>query len=423
MDEKLLHYIWQFQKFDHSNLQTDLGASLSIFNTGHLNTDAGPDFQEAKICIDGIIWAGNIEIHTKASHWQLHKHQHDKAYNNVVLHVVWENDYIAHTAQNFTIPTLSLCGRVPSQFLEVYHSLMQSQKPIACYDYFAGVNPFQKTLMLEKALIERLQNKAEAILEALEGNQNDWEQTAYQTLAKAMGFSINAAPFERLAAETPIKILRKHQSLAEIEAMLFGQAGFLEHPIDEYSENLAKNYQYFRSKYQLKSTVSLEHWKFLRLRPGNFPSLRLAQFAQIIFQTPHLFSAMVHASSTQEVWQLFSLTLNPYWQVRNNFGQLGAITHSFGKDSRNLLLINAVAPLLVAYALDKAEPSFTDKAIDLLAELPSENNKITRFWQSMALPIESAAQSQGALEWFKNRCSKKKCLSCSVAHNILNSDK
>jgi hypothetical protein len=419
-NERLLQYIWQYQKFDPANLQTTQGQAIYIQQLGYLNTNAGPDFLEAKVLISNVLWAGQIELHVQASHWHAHAHESNPAYQNVILHVVWEADKQIFDSNHNPIPTLELKSRVDATFLIRYQQLMENKQPIPCYNSFDTVNSFQKIVAMEQLLIQRLQHKAEYVLQILDKNNGDWEQTAFVLLARGMGFGLNALPMERLAAETPLKHLLKNDNLLATEAMLFGQAGMLGGLPDPYARQLQAEYNFWKAKYQLNSSIQYFEWKFMRLRPNNFPTKRIAELAQLIHKNGSLFSKFLFFENNSELKAALQLPPHAYWQNHVNFSENTQKQNvTFGADSANLLIINVVVPIIAAYSIYKAQPDFMDKAIDLLLSLPPENNRITRFWKNLNLEISNAAQSQAAIEWYNNLCMKKQCLSCSIAHSLL----
>src|SRR5258708_14576212 len=287
MNESFLHYLWQFQYFEKKNLLTAEGEPISILKTGALNSNSGPDFAEAKININGIEWVGSVEIHIKSSDWYAHHHEMDGAYENVVLHVVWENDKPVSRKDKTLIPTLELKHRVDESILKEYKKLINSPTVIACEKSFPKVDELIKLSTLDKALMQRLETKANQVVEALKMNKGDWDETTYQLLAKNVGFSVNADPFFQLAKSLPYKIILKQSALLPVEALLFGQAGMLETKTkDEYITSLFQEYHLLAQKYSLKeSKLNPSQWRFLRLMPANFPPVRMAQFAYLLFSS------------------------------------------------------------------------------------------------------------------------------------------
>jgi hypothetical protein len=401
ISEQWLHYLWQYQKYAPEALCTDTGQTLQIIKPGYLNKNAGPDFLEAKIIIDGITWAGNIEIHHRASHWQRHNHQHNAAYNNVILHVVWQNDGPIYTQDGQTIATLSLENRVPKQLHSKYQQLMEGRQALACQNSFESVPHFTKLLMLERLLIERLETKADRVLGQLAQYNADWEQTCYATIAEAMGFGLNSEAMARLADEMPLKTLLKQDQLQHIMALLLGQANLLG-PVK--NEILEKDFLFFKEKYSLNSSISTSTWKYLRLRPSNFAHVRIGQLAQMLARERQIFAKILNAQNLDDLHAVFK-------------------ADKFGKSSINLLIINAVAPLLVAYSKARDMPQLQDLAIEYLDNMQPENNRIIRLWASVGLQLQQASHSQAAIQWYKNYCLPKHCLSCGVAHYLLQNTK
>ena len=297
---------------------------------------------------------------------------------------------------------------------------MTSPSPIPCYSQFEKTNSITKMLMLEKVLITRLERKAELVIKSLAENNGDWEETTYQILAKTMGFGLNAIPFERLAKSVPLKILQKQNNIISIEALLFGAAGFLEEPKDDYSKILQKEYRFLKAKYAIDHTIGIHEWKFMRLRPANFPTVRIAQFSQIIENTKSLFSYFIMFNDMAMLHNMFKIKPTTNSKSRYNFDANNSEKHlGIGKGSIENILINAVVPILAAYSIAKNEASYTEKALTLLENLPSENNKITRFWNTIQYATKSAFDSQASIELYNEYCLKKNCLNCNIGISIL----
>jgi hypothetical protein len=427
MNESFLHFLWQFQRFDKVNLQTTDNESISVLKAGKLNSDSGADFQDARLLIGDVEWAGSVEIHLKSSDWDIHQHQFDTAYQSVILHVVWEDDKPILRRDGTKIPTVTLRERADENLLEKYHTLMEYKVTVPCQNQFGEVDEIKKIAMLDKVLMKRLQDKSLVVNHLLTENNSDWEETAYQILAKNFGFKLNADPFLSLAQNLPLKILQKHRdNLFQIEALIFGVAGFLEsnhkeENFDEYRKNLQKEFHFLASKYQLHHRVLGEHqWKYLRLRPANFPTIRLAQFARFIHENINLFSVLIHIENVNSLGKILKVTQSEYWLNHYTFKKKAeGKVPSLGGSSVENILINTVIPLLVAYANQKDNQAYLDKAIGLLEELPAENNHITKHWQSIGLNIKSAFDSQAGIEWYNHFCLKKKCLECTVGVAIL----
>lgn len=428
MSEFFLHFLYQFQYFDKKNLQTTDNERIEVLRIGIMNTDSGADFQDARLLIGGVEWAGSVEIHIKSSDWNLHEHQLDASYQNVILHLVWEDDKPILRKDGTKIPTLTLKERTDKNLLKKYQALMDSKTEMPCQNQFIEVDDIQKTMMLDKVLMKRLQDKSSIISISLVENQSDWEETAYQILARNFGFKINAEPFLQLAKNLPLKVLQKHRhNLLQMEALIFGVAGFLNNPEDDpehwddYRHSLRKEFHFLNAKYQFQNHILGQHqWKFLRLRPANFPTVRLAQFAKFIQENANLFSVLIHLEDVENFTKILKIKQSEYWIKHYIFGKSSeGNVPTLGNSSVENIVINTVIPLLVSYANHKDNRAYLEKAIKFLEELPSEENKITKHWKSMGLSIKSAFDSQASIEWFNHFCSQKKCLSCNVGVSIL----
>jgi hypothetical protein len=425
MQEAFLHFLWQYQYFEHKNLQTTQKEFLEVLSVGVLNRHAGADFGNASVRIGETTWTGDIELHLKSSDWLKHQHQNNDKYNKVILHVVWENDLPIQRPDGSWIPTLELKNYVKNNLLYQYRYLMESKKDIPCEALFSEVPSLHVQMMMDKALVSRLEKKAGNFQSILLNTQKDWEETTYRILAQNFGFKVNNAVFLRLAEQTPLKVILKHRdNLTQIEAILFGQAGFLEQDCpDEYFKVLQKEYQFLKAKYQL-SSIQASEWNFSRLRPANFPTIRLAQFAQILHQNANLFSVMLYAEKIKTLKKIFETDVSVYWQNHYTFGKKTEKTASkLGKSSIESIVINTIVPLLVLYAQENKKQDFLDKAIDFLENLPAENNHIIEKWQSLGLQVENSASSQALIEQYNDFCTHKRCLECSVGVEILKKNK
>jgi hypothetical protein len=418
MNEDLLSFIWRFQYFEKPALCTDEGLSLSIIRPGHRNSNAGPDFSEARLMIGNVLWVGSIEIHTRASDWFAHAHEQNGAYDGVILHVVWDNDLPALRRDGTAVPTLSLRGIVRASVIERYRSLLDEKEIVPCSKQFAAVDDIRKYGMLDRVLLERLERKAQEIHHLLETNQQDWEQTAYQWLGRHFGFKLNDAPFQRLTAIVPWKIIRKHTDrLVQIEALLFGCSGLIsEDSEDVYVRLLQKEFRFLGAKYKLHDNVMQAHeWKYARLRPAGFPTVRLAQFARLLCNTGGFLNRFMVSDHFDDISRLFRIEQSPYWREHYLFGKKArAQVPTLGADAAHLLIINAAVPLLVAYSKQRQQPELLDKAIYWLSEIPAENNRITREWASLGMRVKTAADSQALIEWFNNYCTPRLCLECTI---------
>ncbi|MFY0653122.1 MAG: DUF2851 family protein [Cyclobacteriaceae bacterium] len=425
MQESFLHYIWQFQQFDKAKLLTTEGEEVQIYSTGTHNSNAGPDFENAKVRIGNIDWHGQVEIHTSSSYWQLHGHQKDAAYENVILHVVWQEDEPIFNSDKKRIPTIELKNRISEDLLKRCNELINSPDVIPCSSQIAMLKSMERVAMQEQAGIERLQDKSQFVFDLLHKNKGNWEETAYQLVAKNYGFKINSESFLRLAENLPLKILKKHSgNLMQVEALLFGMAGFLdETPKDHYHLILMNEYAFLAKKYSLEGN-ELHHsnWKYLRLRPGNFPSVRLAQLAAFINSNAHVFDCFLNAKSIKQAVKLQQHKVSDYWQSHYSFGsETDRKLKSIGLASIENLIINTTAPLLAAYAQHVDDQKFMDQAIDLLTGIKNEKNKIITQWEGLGLKSQNAFESQALIQLYNTYCLKKKCLSCKIGVALINS--
>lgn len=315
MKEELLHYVWRMQRFDCTNLVTTQGQKITIIQFGNYNLDAGPDFTHARIQIDDTLWVGNVEMHLKASDWTKHGHQRDPAYENVILHVVLEEDTPIKHRDGTVIPCLELQSRIPAKVAGLYKSMQHNTDWIPCQKMISGVSPITRQLWLDRLLVERLERQCFHIKEVLANNRFDWEASLYQCLSRSFGMKVNSDAFEQLTKVLPFSMVRKHQhNLLQLEALLFGQAGLLEQTFSgKYPLRLQREYQYLAHKFQLKPMPAV-YWKFMRMRPANFPTIRLAQLAKLYHQTEHLFSKVLAIQSLKEVENLFEVQLAGYWK-------------------------------------------------------------------------------------------------------------
>ncbi|WP_422361301.1 DUF2851 family protein [Reichenbachiella sp.] len=424
MRESFLHFIWQFQKFNNLSLTTCGGQSVQIYAVGSYNTDAGPDFLNAKLSIGDVTWYGHVELHLKSSDWNRHRHQHDEAYNNVILHVVWEHDEEVQMANAQVLPVLELQSRIKPELLKRCNQLIKSPEKIPCATQIGQVKDIDKLSMLEQVGVMRLKQKSEHILNLLEKNNGDWEEAAYQLLAKNFGFKTNDEPFLKLAQSLNHKTVIKHaEKLDQVEALIFGMAGFLQAANEGYGLTLSKEFDYLSKKYSLDDLgLKKVEWKFLRLRPGNFPTVRLAQFSSFLAKNVKCFDRFIHFTNNKELRNMFDFEVSPYWQKHYDFGKEGSrLAKTIGKASIDLILINSVAPLLAAYAQYTDEGSYMDKAVDLLQDLVPERNHITNSWQELGLKAKNAFDSQALIGLRNDFCLKKKCLSCKIGVSLINS--
>lgn len=415
MKEEFLYYIWENRLTD-KDLKTSEGDDVDIVSTGYRNTDSGPDFLEAKAKIGDKLWAGHVEIHVKSSDWNRHGHQNDKAFQNVILHVVFEND----TKVN-EIPTLELKGHFDENLFTQYERLILSKNWIPCENTMAQVPVFTRLSWLDRMAVERLESKSKTVTKLLEANQFDWENALYILLMRYFGLKVNNEAFETLASLLPFKTLLKHaDNLLQVEAMLLGCAGFLEKEFtEEYPMLLKREFAIMRAKFNLIAMPE-ERWKFMRMRPSNFPTLRLAQMAQLIHRNGCLFAKIREAKNVAEVKSLFDVKASEYWNTHYRLESSSEPKPKhLGSATADILIINAVVPLLFCYGKLHKNESVCETAMQFLEETEAEDNAIIRHYAQCGIAAENAMQSQALLHLYSCYCKCKRCLECRIANVLL----
>ena len=419
MNEALFQFIWQYSLYQPTELQTVDGEPITVMHCGKLNRDAGPDFLEAKIKVGKTILVGNVELHIKSSDWLRHGHQNDKAYKNLALHVVYEND-VADVAGN--TPVVELKKHIPLHVITQYASLMQAPQKLPCSGQHERVRDITKESWLSRLLAERWEQKLGDWNVLLENSAEDWRNLLYWRMAANFGFKTNATPFLMLAQSLPLNIPTRHKdNLLQLEALFFGQAGMLEDDYeDDYPRELQREYDYLRKKYKLKPIVG-HLWKFLRMRPANFPTIRIAQFAALVHKSLHLFSLIIEIHSVKEIEPLLDVTASSYWDTHFQFDvvQKQATKKSLGTSSVQNIVINTIAPIQFLYAARQDTHKLQERALQLLEDVPAEKNNITRLWDDNGWHAGNAAQSQAMIQLYNNYCSAKRCLECSIGLNII----
>jgi len=428
MKEEFLHYLWKYSLYDPEKLFDNEKNKIIVLNPGEYNRDSGPDFFNARISIEGTVWAGNVEIHSRSSHFDNHGHQNDPAFNNVILHIVAENDKRVFNSKGEEILTVEIT--FDSSLFEKYTFLINNPYIIACQDDIKKLDDIPVRHWLNSVLIERFQRKSGSILKIFYETGNDWEETFYRMLARYFGFRVNTEPFEMLATALPFRIIRKHtDNIYQIEALLFGTAGLLEEGLfkealsDEYYRNLLKEYTILSAKYSLKPLHGWI-WKFSRLRPSNFPTIRLSQLAAMLSITGGLFSRVLEANDIKQIKELFEVTASSYWNEHYVFGKkCRDVAKSTGSQATDIFLINAVIPVIFVYGQSRDRQDISERALGFLEKIDAEKNAITAEWDTAGINAESAFYSQALLQLRNEYCRKRKCLDCRIGNKIINTGK
>lgn len=418
MGEDLLYYAWLNKAFDKEGLFTTEGETVEIVKYGMQNHDAGPDFTQARIKIGDTLWAGNVEMHLHTTDWNAHGHQHDAAYKNLILHVVYE-----HKGEELpnNIPVLELKDHIDKQVIDKYRYLTSSKAWIPCEPLITDVPDIIMSSTMDRMAIERLEQKTRYIFTLLEQSNNSWEEAMYQLTARYFGLRANRDSFELLARSLPHKILGKHKDkLTHIEALIFGQAGFLDEEMtDDYQRQLRKEFGYLRSLHQLQP-LETHIWKFSKMRPASFPTVRLAQFAMLIHRSSHLFSHILATEDVKELRKLFKSNASEYWDTHYRFGHTSIKRKKEpGKAFIDLIILNVVVPMLFAYGTYKAADNYKDRALKLLENLPAEKNSVLDKWASVRHKAQNTLESQALIQLKNEHCDHKQCLKCSIGASLM----
>ena len=420
MNESFLHYIWRYRLLKPELFTTE-GAPIEIIKSGEHNTDSGADFFDARIKIGETMWAGNVEIHKKSSDWSLHKHDDNEAYNNVILHVVYEDDKRIKKQNGGYIPTLVIKDQILDYVIQNYKEIFASKNTILCSNSLSEVNQLSLTNTLERMAVTRLEHKSEEVRKYLSYTKNSWEDTFYWLLARYLGSSVNMLPFELLAKSLSLQILAKHKNnRLQLEALLFGQAGMLESDFeDDYPQQLKKEYNFLRKKYLL-APIDGHLWKLLRLRPSNFPTIRISQFADLIYKSSHLFSVLLETKDISKLFSYFELSASEYWDTHYVFDKASMKRKkTIGKSFVNVILINVLVSIVFEYGTQHGQEIYREKALHILENLLPEKNHIIEEWETVGIKPINALQTQALLELYQN-CKKKQCFSCGIGFQILN---
>jgi hypothetical protein len=420
MTEEFIQFIWKYGLFDRTGLFSDSGDEIQVISLGEHNGDSGPDFLNARLKIGSTTWAGNVEIHLRSSDWFLHGHHEDKAYDSIILHVVYHHNQSVTRSNGEAISTLVLpCNE---KLYGSYRQLLTRKGMIPCQDRIRRVEPLLLDCWLSSLVVDRLRKKTEHIAEYLRRNKGNWEEAFYISLARSFGFGLNASPFELMARSVSLAILNRHRnSPLQVEAILMGQAGFLNEGriFPEYYAIMRNEYVYLQKKYALKPIES-HLWKFLRLRPVNFPTLRLAQFANLVQQSEGLFSRVLTCHDLQELKRFFTLRASEFWNSHYTFEKTSkSSVKTLGEDAFNSVVINTVIPFLFIYGSMNGQEETKNRAFELLNNIPAESNRITRKWDLAGIHASTAFYSQALLQLYSDYCNHRHCLSCSVGTNLI----
>ncbi len=425
MTEAFLQYIWHHQMTEGNLLTTD-GLPVSVERPGMHNLDAGPDFTDARIVIDGVRWVGNVEVHMRASDWNRHGHNGDDAYNNVILHVVYIPDTDIFVDGGRRLPVLDLSQFIPLQVWNQYEELMspREQDVIPCANRIGEIPEFIVQMSQDRMVVERMQRKSDDVRRLLAESKGNWEQACYWIVARYFGGKTNALPFELLAKITPLSLIAKiRDNRFRVEALLYGQAGLLtDDLIDDYAVDLRREYEYLRAAYKLHS-MQPHMWKFFRLYPVSFPTVRISQLAEMLTGTDHIFSRLRSAADVKELRAIFDLRASNYWDDHFSFDfPAPHQSKRMGRSYADHLIINAWVPLLCLYAESHGDDNSREQALSLLQQLPAEDNVIVRRWKAAGVKPRNAAESQALIQRYNEYCSRRDCLKCSLAFRLLKPD-
>lgn len=419
--EEFLHFLWRTRRFEQAELRTTHGEAIEIIDQGRYNEHAGPDFLLARIKIGDQQWAGQVELHVKASDWLAHKHAHDPAYQNVILHVVWEEDRPIYLADGSRLPCLELKNRTPTHLFARYRQLQQSRLKVPCTSRLAEVSALVRNAWLDRMLAERLEQKAEQLKILWEDAHFDWEQTLRISIARAMGLPANADALQELMRHLPHTLVARYRSVCEhVEALFFGQAGLLEgHFKDAWPRMLQREYRFLAKKHGL-SPMSAACWKWSRMRPPSFPSLRIAQLATLSQKYSQWFSAFRQMESVSEVAAFFDCKPSAYWSKHHHWQRPSARDFSRpGKSLVQRVVVNALAPFFFFYGGQTKELNYKEQALNWLSQLPPESNQVVRRWRDFGWRIDSAEHSQAVIHLERAYCERRKCLDCAIGHVLL----
>ncbi|MCE5346751.1 MAG: DUF2851 family protein [Bacteroidales bacterium] len=428
MKEEFLHYLWKYGLYDRDNLFDNERNRITVIHPGEYNHDSGPDFFNARISVAGTVWAGNVEIHLKSSHFNHHGHHNDPAFDNVILHVVLENDKKVFNTRGEELLTAEI--EFDPELYNKYIFLVNNPCIIACQDEIAKIDNILIRHWLCSLAIERLQSKSELILKIFSETGNDWEELFYRLLTRYFGFRVNTEPFERLATAIPFKVIRKHaDNRFQIEALLFGTAGMLGEGLfkealsDKYYRDLIKEYRILSAKYALQP-IHGWLWKFSRLRPVNFPTVRISQLAALLSVAGGLFSKVLEATDIFQLKEVFNVAASPYWENHFVFGKKSrSIPKNTGSQATDIFIINAVIPVIFVYGRIRDHQDICERALTFLENIRAEENIITGEWETAGIKAESAFYSQALIQLRNGYCKKRRCLDCRIGSKLISMGK
>lgn len=420
INEEFLYYIWRYRLYSNE-LKTISGDPVKIISTGLQNNDSGPDFFNAKIRIDKTIWAGNIEIHVKSSDWNKHNHHKDEAYDSVVLHVVWENDENIYRSDGQLIPAIELKNYTHKEILNKYTSYINSIRSVPCCASLGSLSKIDKIQWFDNLIVNRLEARTLIINNNIANSKGDLLEVYYQMLCKSFGYTANASTLEMLAISAPFKLIKRHSgNLTQLEAILYGQGGLLNRSTkDSYYRELQNEYKYLSSKYKL-SGFSASNWKFMRMRPQAFPTIRISQLANLIFKCSGNLTEIFNSKDIEDAYLFLKVSASDFWNTHYRFELKSKYQpKKLGKATKDIVLINSVIPMMFVYGKLKNKPTLQDRAIIWLSQIKAEKNKITNLFSDYGINAENSLESQALIELYKNYCLKKKCLQCRFGHKFL----
>lgn len=420
MKEEFIHFVWKQKLYQQTNLKTIANEEVEIIHPGYFNSDAGPDFFNAKIKIDNTIWAGNVEIHLKRSDWISHKHENDPKYCNIILHVIVNND-ITPSDETILYQTPTLILQIPNNIVLNYNKIAEHSDTLYCGKELNKLSQLQLKNYLEYILIERLEEKSLAAKQILDESNNCWRTLLYHLLVKTIGGHTNSSTFELLAKNLPYSILIKHSnSQFQLEALLFGTAGFLNNPVDAYQKELQQEFIFLKTKYNL-IPLSEHLWKFLRLRPSNFPTLRIAQLSAIIFKNRGLPEPNKSIKLTLNEVEPYNARVSEYWEKHYHFTAKAQNKKNaaIGTQTLQMILNNVVIPYLFIFNQIQGDVDKMEKIIESIHEMPTENNRITKLWANHGIECKKLGDSQALYHLYTRYCEPKKCIRCRIGQIIL----